>query len=76
VKDNPIYLPRLPGPFHEFRILHLTDLHVDMDGRNVDALIQTVADLQFDICVLRGLPRPTFGEIEGAVAGMQRLWRC
>jgi len=74
VKDNPIYLPRLPGPFHDFRILHLTDLHVDMDGRNVDALIQTVVDLQYDICVLTGDYRArTFGEIEGAEAGMRRV---
>ena len=54
VKKNLIHLPHLPKAFHNFKILHLTDLHVDMDDRNLNALIQTVADLDYDICVLTG----------------------
>lgn len=74
VKKNLIDLPHLPRAFNDFRILHLTDLHVDMDDRNLTALIQTVADLHYDICVLTGDYRArTFGAIEGAVAGMRRL---
>ena len=74
VKNNRIHLPHLPQAFHDFKILHLTDLHVDMDDRNLAALIQTVAGLDYDICALTGDYRArTFGEIEGAVAGMQRL---
>lgn len=74
VKENLIHLPHLPAAFHDFKILHLTDLHVDMDDRNLVAMIQTVADLEYDICVLTGDYRAqTFGEIDGAVAGMQRL---
>ena len=74
VKKNLIHLPHLPKAFNDFKILHLTDLHVDMDDRNLNALIQTVTDLQYDICVLTGDYRAgTFGAIEGAVAGMQRL---
>lgn len=74
VKTNRIHLPHLPRAFHDFKILHLTDLHVDMDDRNLVALIQTVAGLDYDICALTGDYRArTFGEIEGAVAGMQRL---
>ncbi|MCC7090633.1 MAG: metallophosphoesterase [Nitrosomonas sp.] len=74
VKENLLHLPHLPAAFHDFKILHLTDLHVDMDDRNLVAMIQTVADLEYDICVLTGDYRAqTFGEIDGAVAGMQRL---
>ncbi len=74
IKKNLIHLPHLPQVFHDFKILHLTDLHVDMDDRNLSALIQTVADLQYDICVLTGDYRArTFGAIEGAIDGMQRL---
>ncbi|MEK7708537.1 MAG: metallophosphoesterase [Pseudomonadota bacterium] len=74
VKTNRIHLPHLPRAFHDFKILHLTDLHVDMDDRNLAALIQTVANLDYDICALTGDYRAqTFGEIDGAVAGMQRL---
>ena len=74
VKKNSIHLPHLPDEFHDFRILHLTDLHVDMDDRNLNALIQTVANLHYDICVLTGDYRAqTHGEIDSAVAGMQQL---
>ncbi|MGV8713286.1 MAG: metallophosphoesterase [Nitrosomonas sp.] len=74
VKKNLIHLTHLPAAFHDFKILHLTDLHVDMDDRNLTAMIQTVADLDYDICVLTGDYRAqTFGEIDNAVAGMQRL---
>ena len=74
VKKNSIHLAHLPDEFHDFRILHLTDLHVDMDDRNLNALIQTVANLHYDICVLTGDYRAqTHGEIDSAVAGMQQL---
>jgi len=74
VKKNPIHLTHLPQAFHDFKILHLTDLHVDMDDRNLNALIHTVANLQYDICVLTGDYRArTFGAIEDAIDGMQRL---
>lgn len=49
-------------------------LSIDMDDRNLTALIQTVVDLHYDICILTGdYHARTFGAIEGAVAGMQRL---
>ena len=74
VKKNLIHLPHLPAAFHDYKILHLTDLHVDMDERNLTALIQTVADLKYDICVLTGDYRAqTFGDNDGTIAGMQRL---
>ena len=45
-----------------------------MDDRNLNALIQTVANLHYDICVLTGDYRAqTHGEIDSAVAGMQQL---
>jgi len=74
VRENIVSLPYLPKAFHDYRILHLTDLHVDMDSRNLDSLVQKVINLQYDACVLTGDYRAqTFGSIEGAVAGMQRL---
>lgn len=74
VRQNTFHLTHLPEVFHHFRILHLTDLHVDMDDRNLNALIETVIDLPYDICVLTGDYRAqTFGTIDKSIAGMQRL---
>lgn len=74
VRQNTFHLTHLPEAFHHFRILHLTDLHVDMDDRNLNALIETVIDLPYDICVLTGDYRAqTFGTIDKSIAGMQRL---
>lgn len=74
VRQNTFHLTHLPEVFHHFRILHLTDLHVDMDDRNLNALAETVIDLPYDICVLTGDYRAqTFGTIDKSIAGMQRL---
>lgn len=74
VRHNTFRLAHLPEAFQQFRILHLTDLHVDMDDRNLTALIETVIDLPYDICVLTGDYRAqTFGAIDPAITGMQRL---
>ena len=74
IRTNSIQLPHLPSAFHGFNILHLTDLHVDRDERNLTALIQTIAELEYDICVLTGDYRAlTFGNVDQAITGMQRL---
>lgn len=74
IRKNAIHLSHLPSAFHEFNILHLTDLHVDRDERNLTALIQTIAELEYDICILTGDYRAlTFGTVDHAIAGMQRL---
>ena len=67
-------LPDLPEAFEGFRILHLTDLHVDMDSANVDALIRLIEPLEYDLCVLTGdYRRQTWGPIDAALAGMERV---
>jgi predicted MPP superfamily phosphohydrolase len=74
VRRNEIGLDRLPGAFDGFTILHLSDLHVDMDEDFPGVLGDRVRDLEYDICVLSGdfryLPA---GPVEAAVAGMRRL---
>ncbi|WP_166263285.1 metallophosphoesterase [Marinobacter caseinilyticus] len=67
-------LPRLPPAFEGFRLLHLTDLHVDMDEANLVAVIEQIKPLDYDLCVLTGdYRRHTWGAIDGAMAGMKRL---
>lgn len=71
---NTFVLPDLPAAFEGFRILHLTDLHVDMDEQNLQAVIREIAPLDYDLCVLTGDYRKhTWGPIDNALDGMARL---
>jgi hypothetical protein len=72
--DHRFVLPQLPLAFEGFRILHLTDLHADMDAQASAALVERVKALDYDLCVLTGdYRRLTWGPIEGCMAGMARL---
>ncbi len=71
---QPFTLAGLPPAFDGFRILHLTDLHVDMDAANLRALMDRIAPLDYDLCVLTGDYRClTYGPIDDALAGMRAL---
>jgi predicted MPP superfamily phosphohydrolase len=71
---NKLRIPRLPNSFHGYKILHLSDLHVDMDAAALDAIISRVRDLDYDLCVLTGDYRAmTHGPFEAAVDGMRLL---
>lgn len=71
---NRFVLPALPQSFEGYRILHLTDLHVDMDEQNLQAVIREIWPLDYDLCVLTGDYRQqTFGPIHQALDGMARL---
>jgi len=73
-RHNRFRLPSLPAAFEGFRILHLTDLHVDMDEANLQALIRQIAPLEYDLCVLTGDYRcQTWGPVDAALDGMARL---
>ena len=64
----------LPTAFEGFRILHLTDLHVDMDPANLEAVIRQIEPLEYDLCVLTGDYRKlTWGPIDAALEGMAQL---
>ena len=71
---NQFHIPDLPQAFEGYRILHLTDLHVDMDEANLQAVIRQIEPLEYDVCVLTGdYRRLTWGPIDGAMDGMARL---
>ena len=73
-EHNTFVLPDLPSAFEGFRILHLTDLHVDMDEANLQAVIRQIAPLDYDLCVLTGDYRQrTWGPVDDALDGMARL---
>ncbi|MBZ0334867.1 metallophosphoesterase [Marinobacter sp. AL4B] len=71
---NTFKVHNLPMAFEGFRILHLTDLHVDMDEQNLQAVIRQIQSLNYDVCVLTGDYRQlTWGPIEASLDGMARL---
>lgn len=74
LNHNRFFLPHLPEAFEGFRVLHLTDLHVDMDEANLQAVMEAVRPLEYDLCVITGdYRRDTWGDIEPAMDGMRRL---
>ena len=73
-RHNHISLPGLPVEFDGFTLLHLSDLHVDMNPGAIHRLIELLHEVDYDLCVLTGDYRgQTFGPIEETLAGMARV---
>jgi predicted MPP superfamily phosphohydrolase len=76
VRENIIRSNRLPDGFDGFTILHISDLHVDMNEGAMRRLADMVGDLRYDLCVLTGDYRgKTHGPFEAALDGLARLRR-
>src|ERR1700730_17868728 len=74
VKHNDIVSRRVPRSFDGFRILHLSDLHIEMSGPAMSRVLELLPGLEYDLCVLTGDYRgKTFGSFDLALAGMARL---
>ena len=74
VRHNTLAVPRLPAAFDAFRILQISDLHLDMNATFPQVLGACVRDLDYDLCVLTGDFRyRTFGPYDAALEGMRRL---
>ncbi|MCX6284034.1 MAG: metallophosphoesterase [Bacteroidetes bacterium] len=54
VNELSLKFPNLPPAFNGFRILHLSDLHIDSIPGYISILIDKIKDLKFDICLLTG----------------------
>lgn len=54
VNELALGFPNLPKAFDGFRILHLSDLHIDSIPGFAALLIDKVKNLEFDICLLTG----------------------
>ena len=70
----------LPPCFAGYRILHLSDLHIDeiLDGG--ERLRHTVADLEYDLCILTGDFRfdthGVYDEVMSRMAGLMAVLEC
>lgn len=54
VTQQDVFLPKLPAAFDGFRILHLTDLHFDLDPSLMETVRRTISELDFDVCLMTG----------------------
>jgi hypothetical protein len=54
LKQLRLTFEALPKAFHGFRILHLSDLHIDGIPGLAERVAEQLADLEVDLCVLTG----------------------
>ena len=74
IVEHAIRLPDLPAAFDGFRILHLSDLHLDGHHDLTTALVERLTGLEFDICVMTGDYRfLTFGPYDVVLEKMERV---
>lgn len=74
VRDNPVVLPGLAPAFRGFTILHISDMHVDMNRGAMSRLVELLYGIDYDICVLTGDYRgKTFGGFEETLEGLARV---
>ncbi len=71
VRHNDVRFKELPPHFDGFTILHISDMHADMNEAAMRNLAGLVADLNYDICVLTGDFRgKTYGPFEASLDGV------
>ena len=76
IRHNEIKSRHLPPLFDRFTILHISDMHVDMNPGSMRRLIECLREVQYDICVLTGDYRgETFGPFDAALEGLAEV-RC
>jgi predicted MPP superfamily phosphohydrolase len=74
VRNNEVKFKELPPLFDDFTILHISDMHVDMNEAAMRHLIELVGGLRYDLCVLTGDYRgKTFGPFEATLNGIARV---
>jgi len=74
IRHNHIRFQTLPSGFNGFTLLHISDLHVDMNEGALRRLAELLPDLSYDLCVLTGDYRgATFGGFDAALEGMEQL---
>ena len=64
----------LPDSFNGYKILHLTDLHLDSTKGVEDAIIKKIENLEYDLCVMTGDYRNrTHGNFKQILLPMEKL---
>jgi len=72
LRRNTLILPELPPAFDGFTLLHLTDLHVEMNSAALQRVVEMLPDLAYDVAVLTGDFRAqTYGPHEAVLDGLR-----
>jgi hypothetical protein len=71
VRHNRVRLPTVPRAFDGFTILHISDMHVDMNPGAMRRLCELLEGLSYDICALTGDFRAqTYGAFDATIEGL------
>jgi len=74
VRHNHVSCGRLPSAFEGFKILQISDMHADISEGAMRRVIDLLAGMEYDICVLTGDFRgKTFGPFSQAMEGVERV---
>jgi len=74
LRRNTIRSNRLPASFVGFRILHITDMHIDISEGAMRGLCGLLSEIEYDICVLTGDYRgKTYGPFQAALDGLAEV---
>ncbi len=74
VKNIELHFPDLPESFKSYKILHLTDLHLDSMAGTGEQISQKIKALECDLCVLTGdYRREIRGRFEQIVDPMKKI---
>ncbi len=74
IRHNEVIIPKLPDTFDGFTLLHLSDLHLDMDPAYPAVLIERLQQVDYDVCVLTGDFRAkTYGDCDAAIAALAEV---
>ncbi len=64
----------LPEPFNNYKILHLSDLHLDSDMQLSNEISKKIKDLEYDVCVMTGDYRlAAYGGFKNVIKPMQNI---
>jgi len=73
-RHNDIYLKHLPTAFSGYTLLHLSDLHLDMNEQFTDVLINKLKNINYDLCIMTGDYRYlTWGPSDKAMACLKKV---
>jgi hypothetical protein len=74
VRHNEVITKDLPSRFEGFTILHISDMHVDMNAGAMRRVAELVDGLSYDVCVITGDFRgKTYGPFRSVIDGVARV---
>ncbi len=68
IVQNEVRIQGLPASFHGYKILHISDLHIDIEPKLVEIIHDRLTRMTYDICVVTGDFRfKTSGDYQPAI---------